>query len=77
MYHPWFFQDLVFFAFFPLVGGFPCLLLFGDIFAGPNGGLLARNGADKNHSSRPVLASSSGRHKKLCHTACIKQPSAR
>lgn len=77
MYQPRFFQDLAFFAFFPLVGGPPCLLLFGDIFAGLNGGLLAGSGADRNRNSRPVLASSSGRYKKFCHTACMKQPSVR
>jgi hypothetical protein len=77
MYHPWFFQGSAFVAFVPLVGGLPCLLLIDDIFAGLNGGLLAGNDADRNHNSRPALASSSGRHKKFCHTACMKQPSVR
>ena len=75
MYQPWFFQGPAFFAFFPLAGGPPCPLLFGDIFAGLNGGLLAGSGADRSHNSRPALASSSDRHKKFCRTACMKQPS--
>lgn len=75
MYHPWFFQCSAFVAFVPLVGEPPGLLLFGDISAELNGGLLAGNGVDRNHNSRPAHASSSGRHKKFCHTACMKQPS--
>ncbi len=74
MYHPWFFQGSAFVAFFLLAGEPPGLLLFGDISAGLNGGLLVGSGADNNHNSRPALASSSGRHKKSCHTACTKQP---
>jgi hypothetical protein len=77
MHHPWFFQDIAFFAFVPLAGGPLCPLLSGDIVAGLSGGLLAGSGADRNHNSRPVLASSSGRYKKFCHTACMKQPSVR
>ena len=53
----------------------PGLLPFGDISAGIIDGLLAGNGVDRNHDSRPVLASSSGRYKKFCHTTCMKQPS--
>jgi hypothetical protein len=75
MYQPRFFRGLVFFAFFPLAGEPPGLLLFGDISAGLIDGLLAANGVDRNHDSRPVLASSSGRYKKFCHTTCMKQPS--
>lgn len=77
MHHPRFFQHLAFFAFFPLVGGPAYLLRSCDIFAGLNGGLLAGNGADRNHNSKPVLASSFGRYKKFCRNACIKQPSVR
>jgi len=77
MYQPRFFQQLAFFVFVPLAGGPPCLLQSCDIFVGLNGGLLAENGADKNHNSRPGLASSFDRHKKFCHTVCIKQPSVR
>jgi hypothetical protein len=77
MHQPRFFQKLASFAFFPLVGGPPGLLLFVDIFAGPNGGLLAGISADKHHNSRPVPASSSGRYKNFCHTVCMKQPSVK
>jgi len=77
MYQPRFFQELAFFAFVLLAGGPPGLLLFGDIFAGLNDGLLSGNDADRNHNSRPALASSSGRHKKFRHTACKEQPSVR
>jgi hypothetical protein len=75
MHQPRFFQKLAFFVFFPLAGGPLCLLLSVDIFAGLSGGLLAGNGGDRNHNSRLVLASSSGRYKNFCHTACMKQPS--
>jgi len=77
MYQPRFFRGLVFFAFFPLVGGPPGLLLFGDISAELNGGLLAGNGADMNHDNRPALASNFGRRKKSCRTTCRKQPSVK
>jgi hypothetical protein len=77
MHQPRFFQKLVSFAFFLLAGGPPCLLLFGDIFAGLNGVLLAWNFDDKNHNSRPALASSFGKYKKFCHTTCMKQPSVK
>ena len=77
MYQPRFFQKLASFAFFPLAGGPLCLLLSVDIFAGPNGALLSGNSADRNHDSRPALASSSGRYKIFCHTACMKQPSVK
>ena len=61
MHQPRFFQKLASFAFSPLAGEPPGLLRIVDIFAVPNGGLLAENGADRNHDSRPALASSSGR----------------
>ena len=77
MHQPRFFQKLVSFDFFPLAGGPPGLLRFVDIFAVPNGGLLAENGADRNHDSRLAHASSSGRYKILCHTACMKQTSVK
>jgi hypothetical protein len=77
MHQPRFFQKLASFVFFPLVGGPPGLLLSCDIFSGLNGGLLAGNGADRNLDSRLALASSSGRYKNFCHTACMKQPSVR
>jgi hypothetical protein len=77
MHQPRFFQKLASFAFFPLVGGPPGLLLFVDIFAVPNGGLLAGNGADRHHNNRPALANNSSRDKKFCHTACMKQPSVK
>jgi len=74
MYQPRFFQDLAFFAFFPLAGGPPGLLLFADIFAGLNGVLLAGIFVDKPHNNRPAHANSSGRYKKPYYTACMKQP---
>lgn len=77
MHQPRFFQDKAFSAFVPLAGGPPGLSLFVDIFAGLTGGLFDGNFADRNHNSRPVPASSSGRHKKFCHTTCRKQPSVR
>jgi hypothetical protein len=77
MYQPRFFQKLVFCAFFPLAGGPLCLLLSVDIFAGSSGALLAGNGADRNHDSKPALASSSDRYKMFCHTACMKQTSVK
>lgn len=75
MYHPCFFQGSAFVAFFLLAGEPPVLLRFGDISVGLNGGLPAGNDADRNHNSRPAPASSSGRYKKFCHTACRTQPS--
>ncbi len=77
MYQPWFFQGLVFVAFFPLAGGPPGPLLFGDIFAVPNGVLLAGKSADKHHNNRPAPANSFGRYKKSWYTACMKQPSVK
>jgi hypothetical protein len=77
MYPPRFFQGLAFFAFFPLAGGPPGPLLFGDIFAVLNGVLLAENSTDKHHNNRPALANSSSRYKKFFHTACMKLPSVK
>jgi len=77
MYQPRFFQGLAFFAFFLLVGGLPGPLLFDDIFAVPNDVLVAGNSADKHHNNRPALANSSGRYKKSCYIACMKQPSVK
>ena len=77
MHQPRFFQKFASCVFFLLADEPPCPLQFGDIFAGLNGGRLAGNGADRNHNSKLVLASSSGRCKKFCHIACMKQPSVR
>jgi len=77
MCQPRFFLDCVFFAFFPLAGELPGPLLFGDIFAGLNGVLLAWILVDKPHNNKPAHANSSGRHKKSYHTACMKQPSVK
>ena len=77
MHQPRFFQNLASFDFFPLAGGPLCLLLSVDIFAEPSGALLVGNGADRNHDSRPALASSSSRYKMFCHTACMKQSSVK
>ena len=77
MYQPWFFQGLAFVAFFLLAGGPSGPLLFGDIFAGLNGVLLAGIFVDKLHNNRPAHANSSGRYKKSYYTACMKQPSVK
>jgi len=71
MHHPWFFLKLASFAFFPLAGGPPAPLLSCDIFVGLNGVLCAWKFDDKNHDSKPALASSSGRYGKSCHTTCM------
>jgi len=77
MYQPRFFQDLVFFAFFPLAGGPPAPLLFDDIFSVPGGVLLAGKSGYKHHNNRPAHANNSGRYKKPWHTAGTKQPSVK
>jgi len=75
MYQPRFFRDRAFFAFFPLAGGSPDLLLFGDISFVSDSVLLAVMPVDKHHNNRPALANSSGRYKKSWHTDCTKQSS--
>jgi hypothetical protein len=77
IYQPRFFENHVFFAFFPLAGGPPDLLLFGDIFSVLGGVLLAEKSADKYHNNRPARANNSGRYKKSWHTVCTKQLSVK
>jgi len=77
MHHPRFFQKIAFFVFFPLADGPLDPFLSCDIFAELDDGLLAGTSSDRTYDSKPAHASSSGRYKMFCHTACMKQLSVR
>jgi hypothetical protein len=77
MHQPRFFQKLASLVFLPLAGELLYPLLSCDIFVGLNDVLYAWNFDDKNHDSKPALASSSGRYRKSYHTTCMKQSSVK